>query len=845
MDDVASKAQLDSIFEAMTEGIAILNQDGELAYLNTQAQKLLGLKADRVLRRTNEALTSSPAESDKNRLLGESRFFKELIQTAKPVYGVEHKVDLSSGLKLKLSFNAAPIHDRSGTPVGVIVSITDLTDRSQIEERLFNAHEKSKRRDLETAALFESSKAILERREVGDAVRTILNSCKNLSGASSGHVSLLDKDGKNFKILSLDPSGLSCTTGASLPMPVQGLCKTVYSTGKAVFQNDFSQIDCAKLMPKGHVRLDNVLFAPLKIYGKVVGLLGLANKPGGFNDHDIKVVETFGELAVITLLNSLMLCSIAEEHKSIEEALRDSEKRYRTLFESAMDAIFILDAEGENAGKILAANQAAADMNGYTIDELLTLNIWDLDTTEHAKNVPNYIKRVLNREKIRFETVHKRKDGTVFPVEAHAVLLELEKRKYILAFDRDITENKKAIELSNALNEINAAINSTLDFNEIMQRVVVEAARATGAETSAIALRGDNCWHIKFLHGQMKQLAGAKLTDETAKGMVVAARTGNLVVVTDALNDDRVNPEMMRKLGIRSVMVVPLMVKDEAIGILFFAYHSDKVVFTDAQIDFASKLGASVSLALENARLYQSKRDIADTLQEALLIMPGKLQGVDFAHLYMSATESARVGGDFYDLFELDSSRIGIVIGDVSGKGLEAATLTSLVKNTIRIFACDDDSPASIMKKVNDVVHKFCPLYSFVTSFFCILDTKTGRLIYCNAGHPPAFIKKKTSGLHALTTCSPVIGAFPEFDYVSDEMILDKGDALILYTDGITEARCDSGFFGEERLLCLIEKLTYLEAGDIPGAIFDEIIEFTGGLLADDIALLSIVLRDD
>jgi len=686
MEDVAFKAKLDSIFEGLTEGIVILNRHGKLTYSNTRAQKLLGLKAGCILSRSHKESTSNTTELARNPLLSEDRFFKELIEAAKPVYGVEHKVNLSNGRKLRLSFNAAPIHDGSGSPIGVIVS---------------------------------------------------------------------------------------------------------------------------------------------------------------FTDRSVERTSAFGELAAIALLNRLTLSSVIDERDRIKKALRDSEKRYRTLFDSAMDAIFVLEAEGENAGKILAANRAAADMNGYTVDELLTMNIKDLDTTEYADDVPENIKRILDGEKLRIETMHRRKDGTVFPVEAHAVLLELEKRKYILAFDRDITENKKAIELSNALNEINAAISSTLDFDEIMQRVVVEAARAMGAETSAIALRDGDCWHVKFLHGQMKQLAGARLDDKTAKGMVAAASTGKLVVVNDALRDERVNHEMMKKMGIRSVMVVPLMIKDEAIGILFFTYHSAEIAFTDAQIDFASKLGASVSLALENARLYQAKRNIADTLQEALLIMPGNLPGVDFAHLYRSATESARVGGDFYDLFEIDENRVGIVMGDISGKGLEAATLTSLVKSTIRIYAYDDYSPASVMKKVNDVVRKFCPLYSFVTAFFCILDVKTGRLTYCNAGHPPAYVKQQASGLQFLATCSPIIGAFPEFDYVAGETVLEKGDALILYTDGITEARCDDGFFGDERLVELIDKLTYFEVKDIPEAIFDEVIKFTGGPLTDDIALLSIILRDD
>jgi diguanylate cyclase (GGDEF)-like protein/PAS domain S-box-containing protein len=127
----------------------------------------------------------------------------------------------------------------------------------------------------------------------------------------------------------------------------------------------------------------------------------------------------------------------------LEEMLLESENRYRMLFERAGDAIFILDAEGEKAGQIVAANQAAADMHGYTVDELSAMNIRDLDTPDAAKEAPGRIQRMLQGEWIKAEITHRRKDGTVFPVEISAGLLEFGNHKFILAFDRDISERKK------------------------------------------------------------------------------------------------------------------------------------------------------------------------------------------------------------------------------------------------------------------------------------------------------------------------------------------------------------------------------------------------------------------
>jgi two-component system sensor histidine kinase AtoS len=152
----------------------------------------------------------------------------------------------------------------------------------------------------------------------------------------------------------------------------------------------------------------------------------------GLRDEFGELGESFNEMAL----------ALKEMIRQIEEG----QKRYRMLFESAGDAIFLLEAEGENVGRIVSANQAAADMHGYTVDELSRLTIQDLDTPEAAAESPERIRRILNGEWIDAEIDHRKKDGTIFPVEVSAGLLEFEDQKYILAFDKDITERKQAEE---------------------------------------------------------------------------------------------------------------------------------------------------------------------------------------------------------------------------------------------------------------------------------------------------------------------------------------------------------------------------------------------------------------
>jgi two-component system sensor histidine kinase AtoS len=177
------------------------------------------------------------------------------------------------------------------------------------------------------------------------------------------------------------------------------------------------------------------------VTGPINVLLDATRKlKSGNLEHRIEGLrDEFGELAVgfNTMASSLM-----EQVQKIEE----SEMRYRLLFESAGDAIFILDAEGDRMGNIVAANQAAVAMHGYSLSELLTLNIKNIDTPDDAAKVPDRIRKIFGGEWIKTEINHVRKDGTVFPVEVNAGLLVYGNHRYILAIDRDITERKQAEE---------------------------------------------------------------------------------------------------------------------------------------------------------------------------------------------------------------------------------------------------------------------------------------------------------------------------------------------------------------------------------------------------------------
>lgn len=504
----------------------------------------------------------------------------------------------------------------------------------------------------------------------------------------------------------------------------------------------------------------------------------------------------------------------------------------------AGDAIIVHDFEGN----VLYANEAVQDITGYEIGELFSMRLHEIEPPDRAQQIEDRLEKIRTLEKAIFTTEFLRKDGAIAPVEVHARALKLRDKQLVVSIARDVTKRFRGKALSDALNDINMTINSTLEFDEIMQRVIVETTKTIGAETGGVVLRENARWIVRYVFGIPETMAGLELNAQEARHLMLAAQTKEPVAVDEAYRDARVDREFVKKLGIRSLLVLPLILREDVIGAMSFHYHSSAVPFAEIEIDFASKVGTAVSLAIENARLYETERAISNTLQEALLTIPEEIPGVGFGQLYRSATESAKVGGDFYDLIELEHDRVGILIGDVSGKGLEAATTTSFIKNTIKVYAYEDISPASVIAKANEAFRRTSTRAAFATVFFGVLDIKTGILSYCSAGHPPAILRKRTSEIVLLSTRSPFIGVFTGLNYVEQIEMLEKGDILFLYTDGATEARREGEFFGEHRLVKCLQECS-MPVKEVPKLVFDEIMSFTGGRLLDDIALLAVTLE--
>lgn len=415
----------------------------------------------------------------------------------------------------------------------------------------------------------------------------------------------------------------------------------------------------------------------------------------------------------------------------------------------------------------------------------------------------------------------------------------LEKRRLEEAQRRAEKERRAAVHWL-ALSRIETEIHSSLDIDQVAQRALYEGAWALGADSAAIDGVDDDGWVVWYDHGFDPSIVGHRYSSGQSPHGQRAVNTGSVVVVDDTAADTQAGGYVVDTYGLRSFAVAPLIVRGSPLGALYFNYLTPHR-FTQQEVDFIARLASSLSLAIDNAHLFQTEHGIASLLQDALLSMPEQVPGIEFSHAYHSATETAWVGGDFYDLFELNEELLGIVIGDVAGKGLDAAVLTSMVKNTIRAHATErGKTPSRILELTNEVVFRATTSESFVTVFFGMLDRKDGRLVYANGGHTTCIILTPDGSTSELEATGPVLGAFGSSTFEESETHLEVGDVLFLYTDGLTEARRGQEFYGEERLLEFLGSLRDAGATGVVERVIDEVMAFTSRELRDDLALLAV-----
>lgn len=222
------------------------------------------------------------------------------------------------------------------------------------------------------------------------------------------------------------------------------------------------------------------------------------------------------------------------------------------------------------------------------------------------------------------------------------------------------------------------------------------------------------------------------------------------------------------------------------------------------EVEALSVLAGQAGMAIENANRYERQRRVSRSLQAGLLSteMP-TLEGFEIAAVYEPASGEADVGGDFFDVFPVGDDKYGVVVGDVSGKGAEAAARTAMAKYMLRAFTVRNPTPASALYYLNNALAKDLEADRFATMVYGVFDVNTRGWTIARGGHPPPLVFRIATGkVDAYEDIEgSILGAFPDMEFEEASFSLEAGDVLLLYTDGLIEARSDTGaFFGRRRI---------------------------------------------
>lgn len=425
----------------------------------------------------------------------------------------------------------------------------------------------------------------------------------------------------------------------------------------------------------------------------------------------------------------------------------------------------------------------------------------------------------------------------------------------------NITEVKRAQLAESFMAQASRVLASSMDYGETLRRVA-RLAVPTLADWCAIHLVGSDgeLVQVAVHHTDPAKVALAERLDRLqrraprdAGAIPEVIRTGSPRVYSsidpDALAAharDAEHLQMLQAIGATAVIIVPLLSAVQAIGAITLVSSESLRRLTLSDVALAERLGRRAGTAVENARLYTERARIAHTLQRALLPerLP-ELPGAAVAARYHAAGELNEVGGDFYDVVRRDHGGWMLMIGDVIGKGARAAGVTALARHTLRASSMAGSSPAEMLRALHRALREQPAGADMCT--VCLVDvtclTGRARLTVALAGHPPPLLIDPNGKVVQIGRPGTVLGVIDPIQVRESELDLDRGQTLLLYTDGLIDAGRGGSPLGERGLLELVRSAAGLPLDSLLERIESDALARAEGGLRDDTALLAMRLR--
>ena len=521
-------------------------------------------------------------------------------------------------------------------------------------------------------------------------------------------------------------------------------------------------------------------------------------------------------------------------------------------------------------GRLLFANDAALRLLGFeTIEELMSSPPeWMLDRFEvlDEGGEPLPLERLPGRralagggggeEVVRFRM---RATGEERWSAVKATPIHNEDGYVTMAINviEDITVHKRAERSQRFLSDSSALLGASLDPAEVLGQVATLAVPEV-ADWVAVHMSSDAGIELVALaHRDPERLRKAEELDrefptprDAPRGVANVLRTGQSELYPDVpqieplTEDERTRAEHVRAFGMRSALVVPMTARGRTLGTLTLATDRSGRRFDHHDQELAEELARRCATAVDNARLFSERAYIARTLQQSLL--PAELPeipGIEAAARFRPTGEGNEVGGDFYDLFE--SSRRGwtVVMGDVCGKGPDAAAVTALARYTLRAAAMRERLPSRSLRLLNEALLRQRDDRRFCTVAYAYLEPlkKGARVGFASGGHPLPLLLRADGTVDVVGEPGTLLGVVPDPNFEDRSLALAPGDALVFYTDGVIEGRGTHGTLDEAGLAELVATCVGAGADAIAACVEDAAVAAQDGRPRDDIAVL--VLR--
>lgn len=396
----------------------------------------------------------------------------------------------------------------------------------------------------------------------------------------------------------------------------------------------------------------------------------------------------------------------------------------------------------------------------------------------------------------------------------------------------------------NALIEAGREISSQNSLEKLFPSILNLAIKAVQAERGVLLAYEGESLDVKASSG------GNFRISQGVRERVLHGRQS--LLINDVLSDEAFRGmQSLVQQHVRMFMAVPLQTNDQVLGLIYTDCPTLSHQFTVEDLNLLTVMANIAAVRIEHARLgeiEQAERILAKDLEQAAIIQQGLLPrkspvipGLDLAGYN---APSRTVGGDYYDYIEFPDGRLGVTLGDVSGKAMPAALLMTSLQARLRVLAEDQPDVAELMTRLNRHTALHTPSNRFITLFYMVLDPATGELTYCNAGHNPPYLVHRDGGVEELTEGGLILGMFGQARYKAASTVMQPGDVVIIFSDGVTEAQNpDNAEFGEERLLEAVRRNRNGTAGELVQAVTGAVNEFAAGAPAADDLTLVVVRR--